>query len=201
MYFIHVSGNSTERSQAGQLLRLIGMCMRTICTPLQPIRYLGSTASRWLIEKRIFLSMCQPQLDGFCYLVPGPHALLTVSVWLPLPTKERHFAYKAYCLFSYICASILVIFLKIDISAQMMFHNIWVGGMRNSVSGWCAVSAAVIVGPFYEASNWHQYIRQILTPCLRHVSYNKRTCASFKKRVQQRTIVYTVQRMVLLTEK
>jgi len=56
---------------------------------------------------------------------------------------------------------------------------------------------------FSETSNSHKYIRQILTPYFRHVSYNKRTYSFFKKRVQRQTlqtVQYTVQRMFLLTE-
>ena len=56
---------------------------------------------------------------------------------------------------------------------------------------------------FFEISNSHRCIRLIVTPCFRHVSSNKRTCGYFKKRVQKQTlqtILYTVQRMFLLTE-
>ena len=36
----------------------------------------------------------------------------------------------------------------------------------------------MIIRPiFSETSNSHKHIRHILTPCYKHVSYNKRTCA------------------------
>jgi hypothetical protein len=53
------------------------------------------------------------------HLALATHALLKVSIWLQSVTNEGHFAYRTYYLFAYICASILVIFIKIDLRAQM----------------------------------------------------------------------------------
>jgi hypothetical protein len=57
-------------------------------------------------------------LTDFATLPPATPALHTMSIWLQSATNVGLFAYIAYCLFAYICASIPVIFLKIYFWAQ-----------------------------------------------------------------------------------
>ena len=138
--------NPKERSEVGQSLRMIAVCMRPLSTPIKPIEYSRSTASRRELKRPTYI---------FVYISATIRRILLQLNILLLP-RMRYVRCQFGCdvplmrgtlltehthyLFASICASIRVTFLKLCVRAQNkpFTVNVQVGGLKSSVS----VSAA-----------------------------------------------------------